>query len=154
LGRSEYGARSLCIEKTLLIRDCTQAKKTVTMSNFIQHGVSCLAQLVLSNVGGLMHTKDILAAALLDAGLPKMAVRAAEGYYHDYLSPLPMPEKKLCDELTTAGTAAASALRERVKQDYDASEEEEEEEEEAWAASPEGVAATQAFAAKFGQRRA
>ena len=44
-----------------------------------------------------MHTKDILAAALRDAGLPLMAARAAEGYYHDYLSPLPMPEKKLCD---------------------------------------------------------
>jgi hypothetical protein len=34
--------------------------------------------------------------------------------------------------------------------DYDASEEEEEE----WAASPEGVAAMQAFAARFMQRRA
>src|ERR1700682_1486956 len=101
-----------------------------------------------------MHTKDILAAALRDAGLPIMAARAAEGYYHDYLSPLPMPEKKLCDELTIAGTPArpaALALCERVKLgDYDASEEEEEE----WAASPEGVAAMQAFAARFMQRRA
>jgi len=83
-----------------------------------------------------------------------MAARAAEGYYHDYLSPLPMPEKKLCDELTIAGTPAALALCERVKLgDYDASEEEEEEEEE-WASSPEGVAAMQAFAARFMQRRA
>ena len=101
-----------------------------------------------------MHTKDILAAALRDAGLPIMAARAAEGYYHNYLSPLPMPEKKLCDELTIAGTPAALALCERVKLgDYDASEEEEEEEEE-WASSPEGVAAMQAFAARFMQRRA
>jgi len=98
-----------------------------------------------------MHTKDILADALRDAGLPIMAARAAEGYYHDYLSPLAMPEKKLCDELTDAGTAAALALCERVKLDYDASEEEEEE---AWASSPEGVAAMQAFAARFVQRRA
>jgi hypothetical protein len=98
-----------------------------------------------------MHTKNILAAALRDAGLPIMAARAAEGYYHDYLSPLPMPEKKLCDELAIAGTPAALALCERVKLgDYDASEEEEEE----WAESPEGVAAMQAFAARFMQRRA
>jgi len=98
-----------------------------------------------------MHTKDILADALRDAGLPTMAARAAEGYYHDYLSPLAMPEKMLCDELTSAGTSAALALYERVKQgDYDASEEEEE----AWAASPEGVAAMQAFAARFMQKRA
>jgi hypothetical protein len=98
-----------------------------------------------------MHTKDILAAALRDAGLPKMAELAAEGHYHDYLSPLPMPEKKLCDELTIVGTSAALALRERVREgDYDASEEEEEE----WAASPEGVAAMQAFAARFSRRRA
>ena len=98
-----------------------------------------------------MHTKDILADALRDAGLPIMAARAAEGYYHDYLSPLAIPEKKLCDELTDAGTAAALALCERVKLgDYDASEEEEE----AWASSPEGVAAMQAFAARFMKRRA
>jgi hypothetical protein len=96
-----------------------------------------------------MHTKDILADALRDAGLPKMAARAAEGYYHDYLSPLAMPEKTLCDELTSAGTSVALALCERVQQgDYDASEEEEE----AWAASPEGVAAMEAFAARFMKR--
>jgi hypothetical protein len=99
-----------------------------------------------------MHTKDILADALRDAGLPNMATRAAEGYYHDYLSPLVMPEKKLCYELTCAGTSAALALCERVKQgDYDPSEEEEEEE---WASSPEGVAAMQAFAARFMKKRA
>ena len=98
-----------------------------------------------------MHTKDVLAAALRDAGLPIVAARAAEGYYHDYLSPLAMPEKKLCDELTIAGTAAALALCERVKQgDYNASEEEEE----AWASSPEGLAVMQAFAARFNQKRA
>ena len=98
-----------------------------------------------------MHTKDILADALRDAGLPIMAARAAEGYYHDYLSPLAMPEKMLCDELMSTGTSAALALCERVKQgDYDASEEEEE----AWAASPEGVEAMQAFAVRFMQKRA
>jgi hypothetical protein len=98
-----------------------------------------------------MHTKDALASALGDAGLPLMATRAAEGYYHDYLSPLIMPEKKLCEELTTVGTPAALALCERVKQgDYEASEEEEE----AWASSPDGLAAMQALAAKFNRKRA
>jgi hypothetical protein len=122
------------------------------MCNFELRGASRLAQFGFSNVGGVeMHTKDILAAALRDAGLPKMAALAAEGYYHDYLSPLPMPEKKLCDELTIVGTSAALTLRERVREgDYDASEEEEEE----WASSPEGVAAMQAFAARFSRRRA
>jgi hypothetical protein len=99
----------------------------------------------------LMHTKDILATALRDAGLPLMASKAAEGYYHDYLSPLIMPERKLCDELTIVGTSAALALCERVKQgEYDASEEEEE----AWALSPDGQAAMQALAARFSKKRA
>ncbi|HWJ18665.1 hypothetical protein [Bradyrhizobium sp.] len=98
-----------------------------------------------------MHTKDALASALRDAGLPLMASRAAEGYYHDYLSPLAMPEKTLCEELTTVGTRAALELCERVKQgDYEASEEEEE----AWASSPDGLAAMQALAAKFNKKRA
>jgi hypothetical protein len=98
-----------------------------------------------------MHTKDVLAAALREAGLPLMAVKAAEGYYHDYLSPLAMPEKQLVSELTIMGTAAAPALCERVKQgDYDVSEEEEE----AWASSPGGMAAMQALAAKSNKKRA
>jgi hypothetical protein len=62
-----------------------------------------------------MHTKDILASALRDAGLPLMAIKAAEGYYHDYLSPLPIPEKTLCEELTNVGTPAALALCKRVR---------------------------------------
>jgi hypothetical protein len=92
-----------------------------------------------------VHTKDILAAALRDADLPLMALKAAEGYYHDYLSPLAMPEKQLVSELTIIGTSAALALCERVKNgDYGASEEEEE----AWVSSPDGLAAMQALAAK------
>jgi hypothetical protein len=98
-----------------------------------------------------MHTKDVLASALREAGLPLMALKAAEGYYHDYLSPLAMPEKTLCDELTIIGTSAALALCERVKQgDYDASEEEEE----AWASNPDGLVAMQARAAKLNKKRA
>jgi hypothetical protein len=98
-----------------------------------------------------MHTKDILAAALSDAGLPEMAERAAEGYYHDFLSPLVMPEKQLLSELMTIGTSAALTLCERVKQgDFDPSDDESD----AWASSPAGQAALQAFAAKFDKRRA
>jgi hypothetical protein len=98
-----------------------------------------------------MHTKDVLAAALREAGLPLMALKAVEGYYHDYLSPLAMPEKQLVSELTIIGTRAALALCERVKQgDYDPSEEEEE----AWASSPDGQAAMQALAARFSKKRA
>ena len=100
-----------------------------------------------------MHTKDILASALRDAGLPLMALKAAEGYYHDYLSPLAMPEKQLVSELTIIGTPAALALCERVKNgDYGASEEEEE----AWVSSlsPDGVAAMQALAAKSNKKHA
>jgi hypothetical protein len=99
----------------------------------------------------LMHTKDILASALRDAGLPLMALKAAEGYYHDYLSPLAMPEKQLVCELTITGTPAALALCERVKNgDYGASEEEEE----AWVSSPDGVAAMQALATKSNKKHA
>jgi hypothetical protein len=83
----------------------------------------------------MTHTKDILAAALTEAGLPDMAAKAAEGHYHDFLSPLDLPELQLAADLALAGTPAAWALRERViNGDFDASREESEE----WAASPEG----------------
>lgn len=98
-----------------------------------------------------MHTTDVLAAALRDAGLQEMAERAAEGYYHDYLSPLVMPEKQLVSELTMIGTSAALSLCERVKQgDFDPSDDESD----AWASSPAGQAAIQAFAKKFNKKRA
>lgn len=83
----------------------------------------------------MTHTKDILAAALTEAGLTDMAAKAATGYYHDYLSPLALPTVALVEDLFKAGTPAAKALRERViNGDFDASEEEGE----AWANSPEG----------------
>jgi hypothetical protein len=124
----------------------------MAMTNFAQCDASCLAQIVLFERGRvLVHTKDILASALRDAGLPLMALKAAEGYYHDYLSPLAMPEKQLVSELTIIGTPAALALCERVKNgDYGASEEEEE----AWVSSPDGVAAMQALAAKSNKKHA
>jgi hypothetical protein len=58
-----------------------------------------------------MHSKDKLAKALRDAGLPEMADRAADGYYHDFLSPLATPAMQLAEDLRRAGTPAAMALR-------------------------------------------
>jgi hypothetical protein len=85
-----------------------------------------------------MHTKDILAEALRAADLPEMAAKAATGYYHDFLSPLDLPEMQLDTDLLKAGTPAALALRARHHNgDFDASVEESE----AWASSPEGQAA-------------
>jgi hypothetical protein len=85
-----------------------------------------------------MHTKDFLAQELRAAGLDEMADKAATGYYHDYLSPLDLPEMELAADLQEAGTPQALALRRRhINGEFDASKEESDE----WAASPEGQAA-------------
>lgn len=92
-----------------------------------------------------MHTKDKLARALADLSLDVMASKAAEGYYHDFLSPLDTPEIQLCHDLAEAAAAeegdrqkAILALRKRViNGDFDASKKESDD----WAASPEGRAA-------------
>ena len=83
-----------------------------------------------------MHTKDILADAMIEAGLPDaMVKRARDGYYHDFLSPLATPELVLAQELAEIGTPKALAVRERlINGDFDASTEESDE----WADSPEG----------------
>ena len=82
-----------------------------------------------------MHTKDVLADALLAIGLMDMSVKARGGYYHDFLSPLDAPEIQLTYDLGRVGTPAAMALRARViNGEFDASPEESDE----WAASPEG----------------
>ena len=97
----------------------------------------------------MTHTKDILAGALREAGLNDMANQAATGYYHDFLSPLDLPETQLLTDLTKAARVAKSfnnldqlqkilALRKRhINGEFDASSEESE----AWAKSPEGQAA-------------
>lgn len=88
------------------------------------------------------HTKDILAAELEKAGLPEIAAKAAEGYYHDYLSPLDMPCLVLAADLAKVGTPEALSLRARhMNGEFDASLEESEE----WAASPDGLAAMKEF---------
>ena len=85
-----------------------------------------------------MHTKDKLADALAGIGLTDMAAKARDGYYHDFLSPLPMPEIQLASDLAAKDTPEAWALRQRVVDgEFDASREEGEE----WARSPEGRAA-------------
>lgn len=91
-----------------------------------------------------MHTKDMLAQALREVGLQGMAALAAQGYYHDFLSPLDLPEITLVENLAQAArdnplqSDAILALRRRVIDgDFDASKEESDE----WAASPEGQAA-------------
>lgn len=89
-----------------------------------------------------MHTKDKLAEALRAAGLSGMAEKAAEGYYHDYLSPLDAPCIQLATDLnqfarapSNPRRAEAQALLERhIAGEFDATPEESE----AWANSPEG----------------
>ena len=82
-----------------------------------------------------MQTKDKLALALAEAGLYEMAGKAAQGYYHDYLSPLALPEMQLDADLHAAGTPEAQALRRRHHNgEFDASIEESEQ----WAASADG----------------
>lgn len=85
-----------------------------------------------------MHTKDLLAQELDKAGLPEMAKKAAEGYYHDFLSPLPLPEMQLELDLLdafTGGNKEAQELRIRHHNgEFDASIEESDE----WATSKEG----------------
>jgi hypothetical protein len=72
-----------------------------------------------------MHSKDRLAAELHKAGLPDMAIRAAHGYYHDFLSPLATPCAQLAADLAAAGTPAAMALRARhLEGEFDATKEE------------------------------
>ena len=87
-----------------------------------------------------MHTKDMLAEALREIGLTQMADKAATGWYHDFLSPLDLPEMQLANDLAMAARdnesrrAEILKLRGRVIDgDFDASTEET-----AWAASPEG----------------
>jgi hypothetical protein len=85
-----------------------------------------------------MHSKDVLAQELRKAGLLDMAAKAADGYYHDFLSPLAYPEMQLEADLSAAGTPAAEALRRRhLNGEFDAPKTEADE----WAASQEGRAA-------------
>jgi len=82
-----------------------------------------------------MHTKDKLAAALREIGLDAMADKAATGYWHDFLSPLALPQLDLVIELAKLRSVKANALAGRVMAgEFDATKEEAHQ----WAASPEG----------------
>lgn len=93
-----------------------------------------------------MHTKDFLAAELRKAGLEAMAVKAENGIYHDYLSPLVDPPLELDRDLVKAAVApnalagAINLLRQRHwNGEFDASKDESD----AWAKSFEGRRAMQ-----------
>jgi hypothetical protein len=97
------------------------------------------------------HTTVKLARALRELGTlavpPAMIRRAEAGYYHDYLSPLALPEMALVNELGALANQPGRAelaglallgLRQRVIDgEFDASKAESD----AWARSPEGQAA-------------
>lgn len=84
------------------------------------------------------HTKDFLSDELRKAGLNEMADKAATGYYHDYLSPLPLPEIQLDIDLLDAvvtGNKQAQELRMRHHNgEFDANMQESDD----WIDSPEG----------------
>jgi hypothetical protein len=84
------------------------------MTNFVQRDVSGLAQLILSIWEAAMHTKDRLAGALREAGLPLMAKMAEAGVYSNGLSLHAMPEMVLRRDLEDAHSTLASALLWRV----------------------------------------
>ena len=95
------------------------------------------------------HTKDLLAEELRKIGLNEMANKAASGYYHDYLSPLTLPEFQLNIDLleaSMAGNKQANELRMRhLNGEFDANTEESED----WANSPEGQEAFKNLRKKF-----
>jgi hypothetical protein len=92
------------------------------------------------------HTTVKLARALSAIpGVPREVIhRAVDGYYHDYLSPLAMPELQLVSDLRDLASAPATPRDSRprlrnlaqavINGEYDATKEESDE----WARSPEG----------------
>lgn len=82
-----------------------------------------------------MHTKERLAEALEQAGLPDLAAKARQGLYDDFESPLAMPKFELVKLLRMEGEAE---FAERVASgEFDNTKEESDE----WMKSPEGQAA-------------
>lgn len=99
------------------------------------------------------HTARRLADAMRAVpGIPaEMADRAATGYYHDFLSPLALPEMALASDLAALmrtvpedQRAAIGGLRQEViRGEHDASRAESD----AWAASAEGQETMRVFGA-------
>jgi len=92
------------------------------------------------------HTTVKLARALSGIpGVPRsMIERAIAGHYHDYLSPLAMPELQLVTDLRELARLPATPrnsrplLREMARRVIDGEFDATREESDAWAASPEG----------------
>ena len=86
-----------------------------------------------------MHSKDRLAQELHNIGLHEMAEKAANGWYHNFLSPLAAPDIQLNFDLLEAsicGNKQANELRLRfIDGEFDATKEESDE----WAESPEAA---------------
>jgi hypothetical protein len=102
------------------------------------------------------HTTRKLVRALESVpppGIPaEMIERASRGYYHDYLSPLALPELALVGELgslanhpsrarTAAGLAIIGIRQRAIDGEFDASKAESDK----WARTPEGRAAFEAL---------
>ena len=87
----------------------------------------------------MSHSKDRLADELRKIGLYDMAEKAANGLYHDFLSPLATPAIVLNFDLLEAsiyGNKQANELRLRfINGEFDATKEESDE----WAKSPEAT---------------
>jgi hypothetical protein len=98
----------------ILRADIHSRKTLVTMSNFVQCVLTYLAQIIISTQEAMMHTKDRLAGALREAGLPLMARMAEAGVYSNGLSLHAMPEMVLRRDLEDAHSTLASALLWRV----------------------------------------
>jgi hypothetical protein len=87
--------------------------------------VSSDHSIILSTREVIMHTKDRLAVALREAGLPLMAKMAEAGVYSNGLSLQAMPELVLRRDLEDARSTLASALLWRVdKGEFEATDEE------------------------------
>lgn len=94
-----------------------------------------------------MHTKDYLAQELTKAGLDEMAAKAANGYYHDFLSPIDLPCIQLMTDLEAVGSPEAMKLIDRhANGEFDASMEESNE----WYHSTEGQECVAAFKDSIG----
>jgi hypothetical protein len=103
----------------------TATKKTCDDEQFCTVRASCLAQIIPSTREVVMHSKDRLANALREAGLPLMAKMAAAGVYSNGLSLHAMPEMVLRRDLEDAHSTLASALLWRVdKGEFEATDEE------------------------------
>lgn len=107
------------------------------------------------------HSTVLLAEALQQVpGMPPaMIERARAGYYHDYLSPLTMPEVQLVHDLRqiavlpTTGPRAKAMFAELIKRVIDGDFDATRAESDAWARTPEAQALFNEFTQGHGKHR-